>query len=592
MKISIIILLLSIGSLGNLAAQKQDYNWLFGSAIEDNFNIELQQDTTWGCSIMSFDSDPVHKSFLPNQFLDFSSTSMSISDKETGELLFYSNGQEIHTLDGAVRESINLGDMWDWFSNADETITYGSPYFQTAICLPDPSNEVQYFFLYQNYDPIEFFSTELRYSLLNLDSSSLLIKDEVLQLDDTSQGGLTAVQHANGRDWWITTPSNNLDYIHIYLLNADGLNYSSRFETNLNIEYPILASQATFSPNGNDYIINALPNQVNIDDTFLHQLSLRFDRCLGNFEFHFRDSLPYTRYDLSSGIAFSQNGQFAYISNGIGIYRYEFNASNAKESRELMAQYDGYQHEDFWDTTLGYMMLAPDGKIYLTTGTNSSDVFHVINEPEEEDPQISQHSVKIPTVYFRGLPNNPYWRLGPVDGSVCDSLGIDNIPAAKYRVADTLDDLTLQFKDLSYYEPETWFWDFGDNTTSTEVSPSHTFESTGTYEVCLEVSNSNGSDSYCRSITIETSSASELHGMTQDISIYPNPTTDYMIIESRHHNSTEAYEISDVHGKLIVSSQLSGKTTTVETSTFAKGIYFIRFVTDGDLQSMIRFVKI
>lgn len=53
----------------------------------------------------------------------------------------------------------------------------------------------------------------------------------------------------------------------------------------------------------------------------------------------------------------------------------------------------------------------------------------------------------------------------------------------------------IQFNDLSINFPNTWLWDFGDNTTSTLANPSHTYTSSGTYTVSLLVSNSFGSDS-------------------------------------------------------------------------------------------------
>ncbi|MBK6894733.1 MAG: T9SS type A sorting domain-containing protein [Flavobacteriales bacterium] len=38
-----------------------------------------------------------------------------------------------------------------------------------------------------------------------------------------------------------------------------------------------------------------------------------------------------------------------------------------------------------------------------------------------------QHGVVMPTYYTNSLPNHPNYFLGPVDGSVCDSLGINTL---------------------------------------------------------------------------------------------------------------------------------------------------------------------
>ena len=45
----------------------------------------------------------------------------------------------------------------------------------------------------------------------------------------------------------------------------------------------------------------------------------------------------------------------------------------------------------------------------------------------------------------------------------------------------------IQFKDESVGQVESWHWDFGDNTTSTEQNPSHRYEKGGTWTVVLTV---------------------------------------------------------------------------------------------------------
>lgn len=52
----------------------------------------------------------------------------------------------------------------------------------------------------------------------------------------------------------------------------------------------------------------------------------------------------------------------------------------------------------------------------------------------------------------------------------------------------------IQFKDTSSGGPTAWLWDFGNGTTSTEVSPGKTYASAGTYTVSLTVSNALGQD--------------------------------------------------------------------------------------------------
>jgi len=53
----------------------------------------------------------------------------------------------------------------------------------------------------------------------------------------------------------------------------------------------------------------------------------------------------------------------------------------------------------------------------------------------------------------------------------------------------------VSFSDQSTNSPLIWSWDFGDNTTSTEQNPNHTYITPGTYTVSLTAANAHGDDS-------------------------------------------------------------------------------------------------
>jgi len=63
-----------------------------------------------------------------------------------------------------------------------------------------------------------------------------------------------------------------------------------------------------------------------------------------------------------------------------------------------------------------------------------------------------------------------------------------------YFPADTMNpNPTLQFIDASWGYPDTWAWEFGDGTTSSEQNPLHTFPEEGIYIVTLSIWDSAGS---------------------------------------------------------------------------------------------------
>ncbi len=63
----------------------------------------------------------------------------------------------------------------------------------------------------------------------------------------------------------------------------------------------------------------------------------------------------------------------------------------------------------------------------------------------------------------------------------------------------------VTFTDLSQEDPDAWFWDFGDGSTSAEQHPQHSYDLSGEYSVTLVVSNEAGADSITRNSYIQVS---------------------------------------------------------------------------------------
>lgn len=74
---------------------------------------------------------------------------------------------------------------------------------------------------------------------------------------------------------------------------------------------------------------------------------------------------------------------------------------------------------------------------------------------------------------------------------------VNNLPPVAAFVADQTvigKGETVHFTDQSINSVTSWLWDFGDGDTSTNQSPSHTYNTTGAYTVLLSVTNAQGSD--------------------------------------------------------------------------------------------------
>ena len=150
---------------------------------------------------------------------------------------------------------------------------------------------------------------------------------------------------------------------------------------------------------------------------------------------------------------------------------------------------------------------------------------HVIDRPNEKGMacNVRQHAIKLPRYNYRSMPHYPNYRLGPVDGSPCDTLGINNLPVANFRCEpDSLNPFLFDFIDNSWYAPTEWHWAFGDGTDTSSMDAAHAFPGPGAYQVCLTVSNDNGGDTACKEVAIP---ATNTNGVaTEGLPLlYPQP---------------------------------------------------------------------
>ena len=222
--------------------------------------------------------------------------------------------------------------------------------------------------------------------------------------------------------------------------------------------------------------------------------------------------------------------------------------------------------------------LGPDGRIYV--------VHQGISYSTVQYPNVRGKAAKFieGNPYFgvvigAAIPYLPAYRLGPLDGSPCDTLGLNNIPVANYRVDDTSGVWSRYFYDLSHHEPATWLWDFGDGSTSSDTSVLHTYAQPGIYTVCLTVSNINGSHTLCREVYVGVSAAAEPLRVQHGVRVSPNPARDYFEISLPDGIAVTTLSITDPQGRSLRDIQIPAATLrwTVPTEGLPNGTYFLRF---------------
>lgn len=96
------------------------------------------------------------------------------------------------------------------------------------------------------------------------------------------------------------------------------------------------------------------------------------------------------------------------------------------------------------------------------------------------------------------------------------------IPNAFFQFSSNL--LSVAFTNVSTNNgSQSFAWDFGDGNSSTLENPPHTYAQDGIYTVCLTVSDSCGSDTYCD--TVQVSSVGLEAGHSLAVRLAPNPST-------------------------------------------------------------------
>lgn len=551
-------------------AQFNDNHWMMGY----NGGSASEPNDSFGISILSFYNGDLRIENNQEIELEFNSAGNAFSNYQ-GNLQYYSNGIEIRNFDDDL-----VNNAWFGGEFGDvQTIKA-----QSFVFLPSFTEDgnTDFSFLRMTYtDDSPRLGAEVLHSRIdaavNGDLGILYDKDESIASDSLTTGELTACKHANGRDWWMLVPRADRNIIYSVLITPNTIQLVNTLL--VDFAMPSGLGQSLFSPNGEHYVRVNLVGGFEGED-YLDIFS--FDRCTGELSNHQQTTIG--AYAWSGGAAISPSSQYLYVAHYDYIYQYNLWADNILSTKDTIATYDGYMEWDFFHSRFYQAQLAPDGKIYLNSSSGVK-VLHVINEPDKEGEacNMQQHSISLPNANAATLANHPNYRLGPIDGSPCDTFGIDNFPRAYYRIdrnpEDTLD---FHFQDLSFYEPDTWSWTFGDGEMSIDRHPDHTYASPGIYEVCLTVSNELGSDTHCRTLELGPVAVDDLQALS--FTTFPNPVQDVLVFDLRDYYPLNGqFRLYNTAGQLVFSEQVLYSQARMQLAPLPAGTYFYEFW-DGALR--------
>lgn len=166
--------------------------------------------------------------------------------------------------------------------------------------------------------------------------------------------------------------------------------------------------------------------------------------------------------------------------------------------------------------------------------------------------------------------------------SSCDTVTVAGAPCtdpvAAFAVTDT-NDLALQFSNQSTGEADlAYSWDFGDGNMSSDAAPSHTFDSAGTYVICLTITDGCGNASVCDTVTLSAAPTSISSALPYSLSLYPNPVNDLLTLKAG--GTLDRVEMVSLLGRLVLTVTPNSHRVQLDVQALPAGIYFVRAYAD------------
>jgi Secretion system C-terminal sorting domain len=376
----------------------------------------------------------------------------SIADS-LGSLLFY-KGTTLYI--GDTCPNVEFGRVFSKDNSIMEggNCISGSGYYNEHVIVPFPGNDSLFYIFSRDDD------NGINYSVVNIKENSglgKLIETDILIAISSPAGFswfIRAIKHGNGRDWWIIAKTTFVNveyapdlYYFLFLITPNGIE-----EQQIPINEPDCGtsfSTCGFSKDGTKFY-SMCPNYP-----FGNIVLYDFDRCTGELtNKKIIDETPIIPEDsvndeLFCSAEFSPNNKFLYVNTqhvfcnneGVNFHLFQYNLEEDFPSltRDTILVYEENNSNFFKDT--GTLRLAPDDKIYFSRSLSScsdywwpypDSLYHpwnmnlsVINSPDSAYPACSftPYSFYLggARTYY-GLPNNPNFSLGAMEGTPCDTL--------------------------------------------------------------------------------------------------------------------------------------------------------------------------
>lgn len=588
--------------------KKKIYFLLFIISFGTNFFFSQHENDNWlfGNNKWFFDNS------VPNGFSHTTNLnpyiryqSSVISDKNTGDLLFFSNGYNIYNKNSVIMDNGN--DLFGTPVNLPFQ-SIGNPSDQSSIILPLPNSNSLYYVFYIHGDrriddqdivsPYSSYSYGLRYAIVDISLNGglgkVISKNNIL-FTNSPTNALTSTFASDGNSYWIVT-ANNGNFLS-YKLSGSGLNTT-----------PVVSSGAIYggfikiSPNAKKLLsrVNSLTgggvflaNFNNTTGIVNNQMNII---PVSNLSYYYSDAS-----NTPNSAEFSPDSNIVYFIgaesclclypdpiigySGLAMY-------NISTGSLVGVNNTSSTHYDFsLMRSTASLQRAKDGKIYLiqnikrqanssniskvdfnsnTIPSNPSYEWKVINTPNVWSPTLNPLSSITPAINTRNGFSFPQL-IPSLDNTCPDILNItqqittsQNFQAGQFINASSAinDDLIVNYKAG---QNVILLPGFHVKATRGSLFRAYIGLCDGTIENFAKINNI-----FVDSDKKEISKSL----LASDVKIYPNPASTFINIDSGN-KEIISWELFDISGKIV----LKGSTKQINVSSIPKANYLIKINT-------------
>lgn len=286
-----------------------------------------------------------------------------------------------------------------------------------------------------------------------------------------------------------------------------------------------------------------------------------------------------------------KNDSVIYVSDGASID--EFNMNTGVTSPSVVST-SGTVHSMAFDSYPLFIVVngpsvfcANDSSLLTTSETGSTYQWFLDGAPITDATDESWYPAES-GVY-----------TCDVDGTLSTqtSITVLPIPEASFTTTSPIDlgvdaTGTVDFTNTSTGGSGGFYWDFDNGFTSATENPSFSFNTVGTYDITLIVTDTSNGCMDTAWVTVEIINSTGINELSSDFTIYPTPTNDFVTVSMTNGSGEYAVSLVSLSGQEIMTQRLQSSTnsTKLDLSGIESGVYLVKIHNEEE-QAFFKVIK-